>query len=110
MDRKRWSDEIRHQTMKEHASQTQRGWDQRQQETRSCCRHSQNEEADGFSSGTGLTAEMKGRREKGNRSGVEKHLAAETILLVNWQPANTLITKLLHGQDKNWQQGSFYSF
>lgn len=93
--------------MKEHASQAQRRWDQRQQGTRS---HSQNGEADGFSSGTGLTAEMKGTREKGNRSGMEKHSAAQTILLVNWQPANTLITKLLHGQDKNWQQDSFYSF
>lgn len=43
---------------------------------------------------------MKGRREKGNILGVEKHSAAETILLVNWQPDNTLITKLLYGQEK----------
>lgn len=43
---------------------------------------------------------MKSRREKANRLGVKKHSSAETILLVNWQPANTLITKLLYGQEK----------
>lgn len=53
---------------------------------------------------------MKGRREKGNILGVEKCSAVETILLVNWQPANTLITKLLYGQEKNWQQNNLYSF
>lgn len=31
--------------------------------------------------------------------GVEKRSAAETILLVNWQPANTLITKFLYGRE-----------
>jgi len=44
---------------------------------------------------------MKGKREKGNILGVEKHPAAKAILLVNCQLANTLITKLLYGQEKN---------
>lgn len=44
---------------------------------------------------------MKGSTEKGNILGVGKHSAAQTILLVNWQPATRLITKLLYGQEKN---------
>lgn len=53
--------------------------------------------ADGSSGAT----EMKGSTEKGNILGVGKHCAAQTILLVNWQPATRLITKLLYGQEKN---------
>lgn len=46
---------------------------------------------------------------KGNTRGVEKPLAAKTVLLVNWQQANTLITKLLYGQEKHWQQSNLHS-
>lgn len=47
---------------------------------------------------------------KGNALGVEKPLAAKTVLLVNWQQANTLITKLLDGQEKHWQRSNSHSF
>lgn len=40
---------------------------------------------------------------------VEKPLAAETALLVNWQQANTLITKFLDGQEKPWQASDLHS-
>lgn len=75
----------------------------------SCGTNSQSKGADGSSGAT----EMKGRREKGNILGVGKHSAAQTILLVNWQPATRLITKLLYGQEKKnktWQQNNLYSF
>lgn len=62
--------------------------------------NSQSEGADGFGSGIQPTAEMKDGREKRNTLGVEKRSAAETILLVNWQPANMLITKFLYDQEK----------
>lgn len=60
-------------------------------------RRRQSAGADGSSGAT----EMKGSTEKGNILGVGKHSAAQTILLVNWQPATRLITKLLYGQEKN---------
>lgn len=86
--------------------QTQRGQALRQEEARSCNKrrgrwleqryppHCRDERQD----------------RKGNTLGAEKPLAAKTVLLVNWQQANTLITKLLDGQEKHWQRSNSHSF
>lgn len=88
--------------------QARRGLAPMQEEARSHDK-SWSEGADGWSGGIPPNCRDERQERKGNTRGVEKPLAAKTVLLVNWQQANTLITKLLYGQEKHWQQSNLHS-